>query len=142
MITEEKKICRLCQDDLPLSNFRATKRTVKSGYNLHYNKFCRKCESKTINEYQKNKFRLMRENNPDEYAKFLVKHSRQNCKSRMKSVEDINDNYISDALKIRVVELRKNPDLMEAKRAHLQLYRLLKKIKETNEKNKKHQRPD
>lgn len=118
------KICSTCKLDLSVKKFRKRFRKLKDGtIKEYYYSVCKKCEGKLINVWQKNKYKERKEKNIESHIDFLKKHQLKNRNSRNKGINILSEKYLAQVLNMKTKEIKKFPQLIEAKRAQLTLYR-------------------
>jgi len=119
-----KKTCNKCTKNLPVDDFRKRKRKLKDGTIVEYHESsCKKCEGKMVNEWQKNKFKALKKKNPLKHRLHLQYQQKYNRKSKNNSITELSDTYIAFVLGMKKKDIVNHPQLIEAKRAQLKLYR-------------------
>lgn len=79
-----------------------------------------------------------REKNRESSRKWYTENPEKARAIQKRKVQRLDDHYIAVALKVPVEELRKSPDLLEAKRIQIQIHRLVKTKTSNHGKSNEH----
>lgn len=121
---KKDKKCNKCSLILPVDNFRIRHYKKKDGTIKHYHYYdCKKCEANIIAKWMKTEYDRRRNNSPSEHELHLSNSRNSNKKSRDKGTNELADWYMRRVLDMTMDEVKKNPELVEAKRAQIRLKR-------------------
>lgn len=128
-------LCKLCNRNRYLQNIERELQTCKKYRQSHRDKIREKNYKykKEHKEWYKLICEKYRSENKTQInlsqCKYRSQHPERIAYSNKKRVEELTDYYISSFYRMKVTELRQHPELIELKRAQLQLLRLTKKEK-------------
>lgn len=120
----QKKKCSKCKKERPLSKFRIRHSKKKDGTIKYYHYgCCKKCEGKYIAKWMLNKYQDRKNNHPEEHKKHLLKTSVHKRQGWNNQIDDLSDRYMAMVMQWDIKDIKKYPELVEAKRAQLRLKR-------------------
>lgn len=123
---EKNKTCKKCKDNLSINNFEKIIKKLKDGSIVEYYKnICIQCVYIRSYELKKEKYFLLKNNEPEKYKEFLAK--KQFCDRKYERLisKSLGNPYIAKIFNTNLKYVEKYPDLIKAKRAQLHLYRKL-----------------